>query len=48
MLDKVQGSDDVITFNLHSNHISLILLSLFSDEENKSWGAELLDQDHQI
>ena len=36
MLDKVQGRDDVITFNHHSNLISLILLSLFTDEENKS------------
>lgn len=41
----MHGSDDIITFNPHNNPIHWVL-SPFTNEENTSWGDELLNQEH--
>lgn len=46
MLDAVQGNDDIMIFSPHNNLINWALLSPFTNEESKSWGAKLPAQDH--
>lgn len=46
MLVTVQGSGDITIYNPHDSLINWVLLSPFTYEDSKSWGAKLLTQNH--